>query len=346
MRPLTSLVRLRLSDEPKRSSCGWARRPQLSTRFSTSIRLRVKRKSVALSPFCGTGNAWYRIFQGSWRSACATHRLLDRSKVKKPASTRLSELERLHKLLRDTKQWKETAEFRTALGPFYSDGEPEFDNALRLAKWHATARARFISVGLDPQNVGILNSDEARLAKLGSLHPELTAAITALQQLQNVLQSRFGAAAAVQRSLQEANNLRQRIEIAQAVNQNLETAVQCSIKWGPASLTGLEIVRAVQARAALPGALAAVAADEPARRLLGDRYLEADTDLEPALAALMYGRNVLEARLPAPITKVLSERHGDGKPSNLAASDGRGPTRLEVGRPVQSAHAAIWLLRP
>ena len=26
------------------------------------------------------GKAWYRIFQGSWRSACATHRLLDRLK--------------------------------------------------------------------------------------------------------------------------------------------------------------------------------------------------------------------------------------------------------------------------
>ena len=225
--------------------------------------------------------------------------------MKKPASTRLSELERLHKLLRDTKRWKESAEFRAALGPFYSESEPEFDSALRLAKWHAAARARFINVGLDPQSAGILDGDEARLAKLGSLHPELTAAITALQQLQNVLQSRFGAAAAVQRPLQEAINLRQRIEIAQAVDQGLATAVQHLTKWGPVSLKGLEIVRAVQARATLPGALAAVAADDAARRLLGDRYLEADTDLEPALAALTYGRNVLKARLPAPITKVL-----------------------------------------
>ena len=258
------------------------------------------------------GRTWYRIFQGRWRSACATHRLLDRSKARKSPSVRLSELERLQKLLRDTKQWKESTEFREALGPFYRDGEPQFDDALRLAKWHATSRARFVNVGLDPQSAGILDSDEAYLARIGVLQPELSTSVTALQHLQKVLQSRFAMAADVQRSLQEATRLQQRIEIAQAIDQSLSRALQQLTQWAPASLTAIETVRAVQAQAALPEALRALDADKPGLQLLGDRYLGPDTDLEPAFAALTYGRNVLKARLPAAITSVLlNEKVGE-----------------------------------
>jgi len=112
-------------------------------------------------------------------------------------------------------------------------------------------------------------------------------------------------AAAVQRSVKEASNLQERIEIARTVEKSLAAAVLHLTKWAPVSLTALEVVSAVQARATLPKASLALDADGSARSLLGDRYLGADTDVEPALAALTYGRNVLKARLPVPITKVL-----------------------------------------
>jgi len=251
------------------------------------------------------GNTWYRIFQKRWRVACAAHRTLDKTKAKKPPEQRLRELERLHGLLRTSKQWKESAEYRAVLGPFWSTDEPDLDSALRLTQWHAEARFRLVSAELESAASGVLQTDEGRLAKLGAVHDDLKSAVAALDHLRSTLQSNFGGAPALGPQLHACAREQERIDVANGIERQLASAVTTLTAWAPATLSAAEVLRAVSARVELPTATTALDEDEHARHFIGSLYLGPDTDLGPAFAALAYGRKVLKARLPLPLMRVL-----------------------------------------
>jgi transcription elongation GreA/GreB family factor/very-short-patch-repair endonuclease len=260
------------------------------------------------------GHTWYRVFQSSWRRACVTHRTIAKSKTRKAPSVRLQELERLHSLLKNTKQWKESREYREVLGPFHSDTEPEFDNAQRLAQWRAEAYTRLVNAGLDGHADGLLDGDETRLVQVAGLNEEFKNAADALNKLQTFLSSQFQTAPAVGAELEACERWSQRMDIAKSIDSALTQALASLVAWASPTLTAFEVLRAVKAWLELPHAISAVEADQAAKMLLGDLYSGPETNLAPALAALTYGRNVLKARLPAPITRVLladtaSENH-------------------------------------
>ncbi|PYT04565.1 MAG: hypothetical protein DMF60_14930, partial [Acidobacteria bacterium] len=251
------------------------------------------------------GNTWYRMFQSGWRKACVTHRTLAKSKTRKSPSSRLRDLERLHALLKNMEQWKESHEYREALGPFHSETGPEFDNAQRLAQWRADAHTRLVDAGLDGHARALLDGDETRLVQVAGLNEELKAAAVALYRLQTLLGSQFQTTPAVGAELLACERWAQRMEIAKSIDVALAEALSSLTAWASPTLTALEVLRAVKVGLELPHAISAVETDQAAKLLLSEHYAGLETNLTPVLAALSYGRNVLKAHLPAPITRVL-----------------------------------------
>lgn len=253
------------------------------------------------------GGAWYRPFQSSWRKACRTHRTLVKDKTRKSSSARLQDLERLHGLLKGTKQWKESSEYREALGPFHNEAEPEFGKAERLAKWRADARASLVDAGLESDAALFLDGDESRILSIAASADDLKTSAEALHRLNTFLRSHFQLTPAVGSALLASGLWSERMQIAKSIDSTLGDAVGIVGVWGPSHLPVGDVLRAVKAAVELPRLIAAVESDEAAKSLLGARYAREYTDLDPSFAALGYGRAVLNAGLPPAITfKLLS----------------------------------------
>lgn len=248
------------------------------------------------------GDAWYRMLQSRWRAACRMHRTLDRTKAKKTGAARLAELERLLKFQRDDKAWRESRDYRHAMGPCFDERQPRFEAALKLARWHCKSHRALTDAGTSSR--GLLDRDEAYLAKLAALHSPTQEAVAAIEQFLTALRGTLGGTPFVSGAL--ASRLWQdRLTFGEESEKRLRDATAHLRAWGNPELPALEVLRAVGARVALPEAIAAVDSDSAARALLGDRYHGPDTQLEPVAAALAYGRKVLRTRLPSAMTQLL-----------------------------------------
>lgn len=254
------------------------------------------------------GTTWYRLFQSSWRKACRTHRTLVKDKRRRAASARLRELERIHGLLRGTKQWRESAEYRTVLGPFHSDAEPEFGKAERLVKWRSEARTCLVDAGLEQHASALLDGDEARLVAVAALADDLKISAEALYRLNTLLRSHFQVTPAIGGPLLACEAWSQRMDIARSIDKTLTASLQTLTAWAPLEMTADDVLRSVEACLKLPLLIFAVETDRVAKDFLGGRYAGEHTKLESVSAALAYGRGILKARLPAAITsKLLSD---------------------------------------
>jgi len=270
------------------------------------------------------GDAWYRIFQGRWRSACQLHRTLDRSKAKKTGTVRLTEIERLYKHQRASKAWRENGAYRDAMGPFFDEQPPQFDSALRLTRWHTESHRALVDAGITTR--GLLVRDEDSMAKFAALHTPTQAAAAALEHFVAVARAGLGNTPIVTTALQ-APHWADRLRFGKLVEQRLNDATACLDLLGPSQLPAIEVLGAVSASVALPNAVVAVETAIQARELLGDRYSGPETNLKPALAALTYGRQVLTAGLSGPMTRLLlSENVSDNyqELSRLVADVGKG----------------------
>jgi hypothetical protein len=248
------------------------------------------------------GKTWYRIFQSRWRNACSVHRLLDRNKRKVNATQRLRELERISTMIANGNRWYESQEYRSALGPFLRSDEPDFANALKLAQWYRETHVRLVAVELDPQTV--LGADEARIAKLAGIQAEVVVAEGALGSLRQFLQEVLGTSQTGQK-FDSLTSWVQMVSGGQKLRQWVQDCVDRLNAWASPATAANETIRAVQARVALPAAVAKLEDDGRARELLGSHYQGANTQLEPVLAAVAYGRAVRELGLPTRITRVL-----------------------------------------
>lgn len=251
------------------------------------------------------GAAWYRPFQPSWRKACRVHRTLIRDKARKAPAAQLQELESLHGLLRETKEWRESAEYRDVLGPLHSESEPDFNTAERLAKWHSEARTCLVDAGLEQHSGAFLDGDEARLVAISALAQDLKSSAEALYRLNSLLRSQFQVAPAVGGALSTCDVWPQRMEVAKSIDGTLTDALHSLTAWAPPEMTADAVMQAVEASLRLPLLIFAVDADKTAKALLGERFAGERTTVDSASAALAYGRSVLKARLPVTIRAML-----------------------------------------
>jgi Protein of unknown function (DUF4011)/REase_MTES_1575/AAA domain/Transcription elongation factor, GreA/GreB, C-term len=257
------------------------------------------------------GSTWYRFLQPQWRKAVATHRRLAKEKRRCPAQQRLQELVDLYHLAKEREAWRKIPRLQESLGPNYRDDDSPLRESLELAKWARKTRERYLESGLQPEHA-LFDAAESRLVQVGALKPKLDAAVASLVGLDQCMRQQFGLFGETSAQWQVARTFAARLKFAQECHARLSGVLKAFTQWGAADVPTEQALVAVEAAALRPSAVAEAEGDRSARTLFGLRFNGLRTLLDPAHAALAYGRQVVSLRLPTPLhALLLSEAASD-----------------------------------
>lgn len=269
------------------------------------------------------GDAWYRIFQKSWRTAIKAHRSLLRAKTKMPASQRLAELEELSELRKGWAAWTNSPLLTRVAGvPLMSVGFPLLD-AAKLATWLKEAYAR-----LELANVAGTTFDPLSIERkvvLGHLSrmPDVTTAFNALHELDAwitqscPLLTEWGGSHSWNLRLTAAANL---LTYLRQVSRDFAGAIHADATLEQ----GYSLVLQTQELFAKSHAISGSA---KLREVLGDRATRFREDLPAIMAAVRFGQAVWDSSLPIqakrPLWTTAAQSALDDMQKNIASFDDR-----------------------
>ena len=257
------------------------------------------------------GDAWYRMFQSRWRQACRLHRTLDKAKAKVTGAQRLQALEELLALQTLAASWNANQAYKDALGSMYQGEDTLFENATKLLLWLTTTQSRFVEAGLDETVFNALVVPESRLVEMARCYPRLPEAIAVLTKGRELLQNRFPDSRVTQEDLAKATTGSMLATLLNRLGTLVKVSADQLLAWSPGHVSVAESLQAVTSCLALPEAVKSVDEDIVVKALLGDEFCSTATNTEPALAALVYGRKVLQLKLPSAITHALLSHEVD-----------------------------------
>ena len=251
------------------------------------------------------GDAWYRVFQKRWRRAVATHRQLEKVKERKTAAQRLVELEVLVRHQRRTKEWNENTEIRRLAGSAFKGEESPLVELVTLARWIHEAADGLEQGQLGTSTLDPLTVDKGRLRELRAATQAARRALANLQHLEATLAHEVVGATERIRNQLTAETWSLRIGRSQDLLDRLLRAEQLLTAYCPATVSADEGLAAINASARLPEFLEVLRKHSAGQALLGPRLAGLDTNLEPADAALTYGRLIRRSKLPVTVQRVL-----------------------------------------
>lgn len=251
------------------------------------------------------GDAWYRFFQGRWRSAVRTHRRLQQTKERRSADERRRELEQVRKLVNDQQKWREDSELRAVAGPHFKGEQTPFDELLTLAQWVWTSDQTLEEAQVSLAVFDPLRLDRPMVTALQTEARAIRADLATLREFEETSRAVLGDAAPTLRAELIDVDWMRRLAAVTTVAKGIhlaENAMAGTVRPEVAAREGLAAVRASQA---LPQLEAALSEHVEAKALFGNKYAGRRTNLEAAHAAHTYGRLVKKARLPEVIERTL-----------------------------------------
>lgn len=251
------------------------------------------------------GDAWHRIFQGSWRKAVATHRGLERVKIKKRGAERLADLESLHTHLKTRREWLANTALQAAAGPAFNGEATPLIELVACADWARSTHLAFESVELDASQLDPLLIDRTLLLRLAAQSEQVQESVNALQALSEFVREILPSAAAPLHKRLTASNWSERIAAVQAIIASLEKSESLMFGRVRVGRTAHEGFAAIQLSRQVPLLIADLDAHSAARNLLGARFEGRSTLLETAFAAHTYGTLVRKTGLPPAIERIL-----------------------------------------
>lgn len=251
------------------------------------------------------GDAWYRVFQRQWRGAVNLHRRIDRSKSKKSAAARLSELEALKRHSEFMKLWLESATLKAAAGVHFDGQKTPLDSLGQCAVWIEKSTMALEAAEVPTGVFDPLLVERSVLSRLAGKVQVVEAAVLDLSRLDSALRGSF--ADALPRILKEFDDpsLPARVDSAERLLGHIEAAVGLMRTYVRPTSTADDGLRVLMASQDLPLQVAALERDSAGKALLGTRFRGRATNLEPALAAHRYGVMVKRAELPVAMERVL-----------------------------------------
>jgi len=267
-------------------------------------------------------DAWYRIFQGRWRSAKKLHHALLRTKSKMSGTQRLADLEQLAAMLAFHERWKSDEAWEGVLNR-QPPAEPlDLNGHLSVARWNKVVKK--IS-----EEVGAAQVDPSQCT------PERT---RAMRREFIALKSEAGSAKAALAALDElmpklADMARyELIETAHFKGRDLAACIEGQIaklrehaRDGASLDQVLLACKTAMARASLRQS---IEGNEIARQLLGTLFAGISSKTEPAMHALAFARSFDAMGLP------------DGVKSRLRGADSR-DAALSIGHQLADIAAGL-----
>jgi transcription elongation GreA/GreB family factor len=232
------------------------------------------------------GDAWYRIFQGRWRTAVGLHKALQRTKLKMPGHKRLAQLEQIVKLLGLKEQWKSSPTWTQFLG-FSAPATPSpLEGYLALAKWNRgikVASEDIQAVLIDPIS---FTADQARALRreFSTVKLEITTAIAAIKDINAKLKrlSEFSGSNLLDKVLEKTG------EFTEALEDRFEW-LELEAR-GQATFS--QVITGCDAALERSSLKSQIQANARVKSLLGDLYLGVDTDCSTAIEALSFGQSI------------------------------------------------------
>ncbi len=249
------------------------------------------------------GGAWYRMFQGRWRSAVATHKSLQRTKRRVAAVDRLGELERLIALSRLKERWRTDPAWLQYIGWAAPSVPVPLDAHVALAAWNRSAKRFLEDLGTAVFSPAELTAERARALRRAftGFGAQVSAALSALTAIDALLPRLVEATG--------GSIGRKCVETATALGD----AIAAQAPWFEANVvpgaTLPECRRACEAALERRDILRAVDDDEEIKELLGDRFTGIETPIDAALGTLAFGHGLERHPLPDQIILKLKADH-------------------------------------
>ncbi len=239
-----------------------------------------------------TGKTWYRVFQSSWRKAIQTHSVMQRSRVDTPVEMRLAQLEKWLVLQAQKKEWRDSSFWSQLIG---SDQQPKpgmLAGFLAVAAWARSVRVASDDLGIrlfDPKGL-----TPALVRELGkefvALKKDAETTLTSLEQITHVLK---GLARSPDRVM-----IRYVLKAASDFNDVLSDVIPwLNAKALPDAALD-QVVNATEAVLKKAMLKVKLRSNEAIKHLLGEAFMDVDTDCGLARRALQFGQEINALALP------------------------------------------------
>ena len=241
------------------------------------------------------GDAWYRLFQGQWRSAVAVHATLQREKTRLRAAERLEQLERVVEFL----QLGDRRGSNPAWGLFLGIVTPQemlpLDGYLALAAWNRSVMAL-----LDDLHAPVFLPQELTLERARALRREFTELASLVRQATSALQE-------IDRLLPKLAEIRGGLAVDRCLELvgSFVATMQLQAGWIETELpVGVDLsacIRGCEAALERRRISDSVDANQDVRSLLGDDFAGVETNVGAVQAALAFGQSIDDYGLAAPV---------------------------------------------
>lgn len=239
------------------------------------------------------GDAWFRIFQKSWRAAIKAHRSLSREKDKIPVSQRLAELEEWWDLRKGWSAWfnSEPLSRTASVSPLPLDF-PLMD-AAKVARWLKDADERLTQANVDEITFDPMTVERTVVAGHAGRQAEISAKLAVLGELDGWIKILFP-------RLQGwgDTNWSQRLAVSSRLLEQLRVVLNDfagAIHADETLEKGFALVRDTQVLFAKSNE---IAGSVDLKRLLGARAATFREDLPAIMAAVRFGQAVFDSDLP------------------------------------------------
>lgn len=251
------------------------------------------------------GSTWYRIFQKRWRAAIQSHRQLERTKSKKSAAERLTELEALVNHRRQQEAWLTDPALTTAAGPYFLGEQTPLGDLEKVAVWLEQSTVALDAAQVPRQVFDPAGSDRSTVARLVAEIPKIQGALASLITLDARMQLFLKNAQARLRKSFCSNSWRNRFAAADNLVEFLERTTRfigpqlkpgVSLADGLTSiLTGYELAQKIKA----------LNSYQLGRNLLGRHFEGRGTKVDRIMSTHAYGNLIARSKLPLSFRQIL-----------------------------------------
>ncbi len=232
------------------------------------------------------GDAWYRVFQGRWRTALGLHKSLQRTKLKVPSHERLEQLEKLVKSMGLKEQWKASPAWSQFLGMPPPAAPIPLGGYLAVARWNKEIKFASEEVDALPIDPVSFTADHARALRrdFSAVKEELTTALAAAKKIFDKL---------TRLSEQSGSQFVGRVL---STTSKFTADLKARFDWldliAKSEATFAQIIEGSEAALERRALAAQIQANEVIKSLLGDHYRGVDTDCPAAAEALAFGQSI------------------------------------------------------
>lgn len=236
------------------------------------------------------GDAWYRIFQPSWRSAVSLHRKLLRQQKRVQSTARLDDLHRLVDLRGFKSRWRSDPAWHKYLSVSVPDGPFSFDSHLAVARWNRAVVVAMDGVGVQLFNPAALTAAAARESRrqFAELERQCTVALSSFDSIIALLPAVAGKQQTVDELLSKARD-------AVVV---LESNIPFLSTGTPSRSTVEQVIAACEAALERTRLAEVVEAAPILKQLLREQFLGVNTDADRMLFCVHIAEEI--NRLPIP----------------------------------------------